>query len=199
MGEFSGKTVLITGAAQGVGRQTAIAFAEEGSNVFMTDIKVKELKFLENDLRANGCKVDSMGFDISIIQSTKKVIDTVLSKYGSIDLQLLGIGANGHIAFNEPGSALNSRTRVVDLNQQTIKDNARFFQTEENVPSQALTMGVGTILEAKKIVLLAVGPNKAEAISKAVNGMITTDVPASFLRYHPDCLFIIDKASAAML
>ena len=118
---------------------------------------------------------------------------------GGIDLQLLGIGSNGHIAFNEPGSPGNSRTRVVDLTERTIKDNARFFQDESEVPTQAVTMGIGTILEAKKIVLLATGKNKAEAVAKAIKGSVDVKVPASFLQNHPDCTFIIDKDSAAGL
>ncbi|MDP8233482.1 MAG: glucosamine-6-phosphate deaminase [Candidatus Saelkia tenebricola] len=125
--------------------------------------------------------------------------EILFEQYGGVDLQLLGIGSNGHIAFNEPGSTLDSRTRIVDLNQQTKKDNARFFQKQEDVPTQALTMGIGTILEARKIVLLATGENKAEAINDAINGPITPDVPASFLRYHPDCVFIVDKDAAAIL
>ncbi len=125
--------------------------------------------------------------------------ETLFTQYGGVDLQVLGIGSNGHIAFNEPGSALGSRTRIVDLERRTIKDNARFFQKQEDVPTQALTMGIGTILEARKIVLLATGENKAQAINNAVNGTITPSVPASFLRYHPDCVFIIDRDAVAGL
>lgn len=116
-----------------------------------------------------------------------------------IDLQLLGIGSNGHIAFNEPGSPGNSRTRVVTLTERTIKDNARFFQDESEIPRQAVTMGIGTILEANKIVLLATGANKAEAVVKALKGKVTADLPASFLQNHPDCIFILDRDSAAGL
>lgn len=116
-----------------------------------------------------------------------------------IDLQLLGIGSNGHIAFNEPGSAGDSRTRLVDLTERTIKDNARFFQDESQVPRQALTMGIGTILEAKKIILIATGTNKADAAAQAIKGIVSAKVPASFLQNHPDCTFILDKDSAAGL
>ena len=124
---------------------------------------------------------------------------TLFEQYGGIGLQLLGIGSNGHIAFNEPGSALDSRTRIVDLEQRTIKDNARFFQRQEDVPTQALTIGIGTILDARKIVLLATGENKAQAVNNAINGPIIPNVPASFLRHHPDCVFILDQDAAAML
>lgn len=118
---------------------------------------------------------------------------------GGIDLQLLGIGSNGHIAFNEPGSAGDSRTRVVDLTENTVKDNARFFQDESEVPRKAITMGIGTILEAKKIVLLATGKNKADAVAKAIKGTVSSEVPSSFLQNHPDCTFIVDRDSAAGL
>lgn len=118
---------------------------------------------------------------------------------GGIDLQLLGIGSNGHIAFNEPGSSGGSRTREVDLTINTIKDNARFFENESEVPQKAITMGIGTILEAKKIVLLATGANKADAVAKALKEAPASRVPASFLQTHPDCTFVVDQASAAAL
>lgn len=118
---------------------------------------------------------------------------------GGIDLQLLGIGSNGHIAFNEPGSVGDSRTRTVDLTDRTIKDNARFFQNESEVPKKAITMGIGTILEARKIVLLATGKNKAEAVAQAIKHKASTQVPASFLQNHPDCTFIVDSEAAAGL
>ena len=118
---------------------------------------------------------------------------------GGIGLQLLGIGTNGHVAFNEPGSSGDSRTRVINLTENTIKDNARFFEDESEVPRKAVTMGIGTILEARKIVLLASGTNKADAVAKAVKGPVSPDVPASFLQNHPDCTFIVDRESAAGL
>ena len=113
-----------------------------------------------------------------------------------VDLQLLGIGSNGHIAFNEPGSPSDSRTREVDLTEKTIKDNARFFENESEVPRKAVTMGIATILEAKKIVLLATGGNKAEVVAKAIKNPATTDIPASFLQNHPGCVFVVDKEAA---
>jgi glucosamine-6-phosphate deaminase len=128
----------------------------------------------------------------------KRFEDAILEA-GGIDLQLLGIGANGHIAFNEPGSSLDSRTRVVNLTQKTIEDNARFFEKSSDVPRQALTMGIATILEVKKVVLLGIGKVKAEAIGRAFNGPMTSEVPASYLHYQPDCTFIIDKEAAQNL
>jgi len=118
---------------------------------------------------------------------------------GGVDLQLLGIGSNGHIAFNEPGSPSDSRTREVRLREKTIKDNARFFENESEVPRKAVTMGIATILEAKKIVLLATGSNKAEVVAKAIKNPATIDIPASFLQNHPGCVFIVDKEVASGL
>jgi len=122
-----------------------------------------------------------------------------INKAGGIDLQLLGIGGNGHIAFNEPGCGLDSRTGIVNLTEKTIKDNGRFFENASDVPRQALTMGIATILEAKKIVLLAVGEAKAVAVAEAVKGSVSSKVPASYLQYHSDCTFIIDEEAAQKL
>ena len=100
------------------------------------------------------------------------------------DLCILGIGTNGHIAFNEPGSSFDSRTRVVVLDEQTIKDNSRFFDSIEDVPTQAITMGLGTIMDSKRIVLIAQGKKKKEILDKAMFGKITEDIPASILQTH---------------
>jgi glucosamine-6-phosphate deaminase len=101
-----------------------------------------------------------------------------------IDLCMLGIGTNGHIAFNEPGSSFESRTRVVDLDEQTIKDNSKFFDSVDDVPKQAITMGLGTIMESEKIVLMANGVNKLNILNVAMNGEVTEDIPASILQNH---------------
>ena len=101
-----------------------------------------------------------------------------------IDLCILGIGSNGHIAFNEPGSSFKSRTRVVNLSEQTIKDNSRFFDSVDDVPTQAITMGLETIMESKKIVLMANGVNKLNILNVAMNGDVTEKVPASILQIH---------------
>ena len=97
---------------------------------------------------------------------------------------ILGIGTNGHIAFNEPGSSFLSRTRVVNLDEQTIQDNSRFFGSVEDTPKQAITMGLGTIMESKKIVLMANGDHKLNILNVAMNGEVTEDVPASILQNH---------------
>jgi glucosamine-6-phosphate deaminase len=118
---------------------------------------------------------------------------------GGIDLQLLGIGSDGHIAFNEPASSLGSRTRIKTLARQTIEDNARFFDALDQVPIYAITMGVGTILEAKRIILLASGKNKASAVAAAIEGPVTSMVTASALQLHRDVLFCTDRDAASEL
>jgi glucosamine-6-phosphate deaminase len=109
--------------------------------------------------------------------------DKITNSMG-IDLCILGIGSNGHIAFNEPGSSFKSRTRVVNLSEQTIKDNSRFFNSIDDVPTQAITMGLGTIMESKRIILIANGNHKLNILNVAMNGEVTEDVPASILQTH---------------
>ena len=122
-----------------------------------------------------------------------------IRKAGGIDLQLLGIGRNGHIGFNEPTSSIGSRTRLKVLSQETMDDNAKFFTPGEESPRCAITMGIGTILEARKILLLATGASKSEAIAKSIEGPITCAVSASALQLHPDVTFIVDDAAASQL
>ena len=128
-----------------------------------------------------------------------KAYEDAIKKAGGIDIQLLGIGGNGHIAFNEPGSPKNSRTRIVDLTQKTIEDNARFFTSANDVPKQALSMGNGTILEAREIILIADKTSKADAIAKSIEGPVTEQVPASLLQTHKNVTFVIDKDAASKL
>ncbi len=118
---------------------------------------------------------------------------------GQIDVQILGIGSDGHIAFNEPTSSLSSRTRLKTLARQTIEDNARFFDKIEDVPVYAITMGVGTILEARKLVLVANGKNKAEAAAKMIEGPVSTMITASALQLHGDAKVFIDEDAASEL
>ncbi|MBR2350449.1 MAG: glucosamine-6-phosphate deaminase [Clostridia bacterium] len=117
----------------------------------------------------------------------------------TVDLQILGIGSNGHIAFNEPGTPFDSVTHVVDLTETTIKDNSRLFNSIDEVPKQAFTMGLSNIMTAKKIVILANGANKAKAVHGMVHGEITEDLPASILQNHSDCTLICDEAAASLL
>ena len=118
---------------------------------------------------------------------------------GGIDLQILGIGANGHLAFNEPGSSLGSRTRVKPLTQKTIHDNARFFEHEDQVPGSAITMGIGTIMDARQLLLLATGASKADGIKATLEGPITAMVPATIVQLHPHAHVLIDRAAASKL
>ncbi|HSX85046.1 MAG TPA: glucosamine-6-phosphate deaminase, partial [Cellvibrio sp.] len=118
---------------------------------------------------------------------------------GGIDIQLLGIGRNGHIGFNEPSSSLMSRTRIKTLTRATIDDNARFFGPDEYQPHLSITMGIGTILESKKVVLLATGENKADAIKATVEGPLTAACPASALQLHEQVVLVIDDAAASQL
>ena len=118
---------------------------------------------------------------------------------GGIDIQILGIGSNGHIAFNEPGSSLGSRTRIKTLAEKTISDNSRFFGPDEVVPTQAITMGVGTIMDARSLILLASGDGKADAIKATVEGPITAMVPATIVQMHRKAYIFADEKAASLL
>lgn len=125
--------------------------------------------------------------------------ERMIREEGGIDLQVLGIGTDGHIAFNEPGSSLGSRTRLKTLTSETVRDNARFFGTETDVPRQAITMGVGTILESRQCLLLAAGKSKAQAIRDTIEGPVTAQVTASALQLHRDVITVIDEEAAELL
>ena len=125
--------------------------------------------------------------------------EELIQREGGLDLQILGIGTNGHIGFNEPGCNFGSRTRVVSLSASTLRDNARFFATEKEVPAQAVSMGIKTIMHAKNIVLLANGGCKAEAVRGAVRGPVTENLPASVLQLHPAVTVVVDQAAAGKL
>ena len=118
---------------------------------------------------------------------------------GGIDLQLLGIGGDGHLAFNEPGSSLRSRTRLKTLTAQTRQDNARFFGSLQEVPRHVLTQGLGTICEARHLVLIATGAGKADAVAGMVEGPLTASCPASVLQWHPHATVVLDEAAASRL
>ncbi|MGI6238987.1 MAG: glucosamine-6-phosphate deaminase [Christensenellales bacterium] len=125
--------------------------------------------------------------------------DRMIADAGGIDLQLLGIGSNGHIGFNEPADEFVYPSNIVPLTENTIRDNARFFDSIDDVPKTAISMGIGTILSARRIVLIATGAGKADAIAAAVNGPIRPQMPASILRTHHDCLLLLDKDAASKL
>ena len=122
-----------------------------------------------------------------------------IAKTGGIDLQILGIGANGHIGFNEPSSSLNSRTRMQTLTQQTLDDNSRLFSEDEFQPTLAMTMGIATILEAKFVLLMATGKSKAKAVKAMVAGPVSASCPASSLQLHENAIILLDKEAASEL
>lgn len=125
--------------------------------------------------------------------------ERAIADAGGVDLQLLGIGTDGHIGFNEPGSSFASRTRVKTLTRQTRADNARFFDTVDDVPRHCITQGLGTILEARHLVLLAFGSGKAAAVAAAVEGPVTASCPGSAIQLHPHVTVVVDEEAAAQL
>lgn len=129
------------------------------------------------------------------IENYEKELDSL----GPIDLQILGIGVNGHIAFNEPGSDISSLTRVIDLTQNTIEANKRFFDNVNDVPKTAITMGISSILKSNKIVLVAQGKSKAQAIYELVNGTVSAQWPCTFLQTHKDVVIVVDEAAGSLL
>ncbi len=133
------------------------------------------------------------------IKSYCRRYEEQIKKVNGIDLQILGIGRDGHIGFNEPPSSLSSRTRLVRLAKETIKDNAKFFHNKKEVPRYAITIGIATIMESREIILLASGKNKSEAVAKAIEGKMSKECPTSFLQKHSRVMFIIDKEAASKL
>lgn len=133
------------------------------------------------------------------LEAQCKEYDQKISELGGIDIQLLGVGNNGHIAFNEPNNELSSGTHIISLTDNTIEANARFFDNIDDVPRKAITMGVGGIMKAKKIILIASGESKAEAIKGIFSGKITTANPATMLQMHRDVTVIVDEAAAKLI
>lgn len=136
---------------------------------------------------------------IATIQHAGDDYELAIETAGGVDLQILGIGTDGHIGFNEPGSSFASRTRVKTLTEQTRADNARFFDSIEDVPMHCITQGLGTILKARHLVLLAFGEGKAAAVAAAVEGPLTALVPGSAIQLHPHATVVVDEAAAAGL
>ena len=128
-----------------------------------------------------------------------KAYEERIKKSGGIDIQLLGIGSNGHIAFNEPSDSFQRWSHVVALKESTIKDNSRFFKSIEEVPTHAVTMGIGSIMQAKRILIIAIGENKAKAIKQLIDGNVTSQCPASVLQFHTDVTLMLDKGAASLL
>lgn len=149
------------------------------------------------DIKEENAHVPSgLGDDL---EAQAKKYDAMIDE-SPVDIQLLGIGSDGHIAFNEPGTPFNSGTHVTDLAESTIKDNCRFFDNDiSKVPTQAVTQGIGTIMKARNILLIATGANKAQAVKDMIEGPIDEACPASVLQRHPNVTVIVDEAAAALL
>jgi glucosamine-6-phosphate deaminase len=128
-----------------------------------------------------------------------KEYDKQIEEAGGIDIQILGIGRNGHIGFNEPGEDFGKLTHVVQLSDSTRRANSRFFTRLEDVPTHAITMGLKSIMNSRRVLLLAAGVNKSEAVFRALFGEVTEELPASVLQLHPDCVFVLDEAAASKL
>lgn len=153
--------------------------------------------------------VGPLGLDASLVrvpdgsaadvERAAEEYDAAIASAGGIDVQILGIGTDGHIGFNEPGSSFASRTRVKTLTRQTREDNARFFDSPGDVPKHCVTQGLGTILEARHLVLLAFGEGKAEAVAGAVEGPVTASLPGSAIQLHPHVTVVVDEAAASRL
>lgn len=142
---------------------------------------------------------DGSGGTLDELAAAATAYDDSIRERGGIDVQILGIGSNGHIGFNEPGSSLSSRTRVKRLSDRTRLDNARFFTHPEDVPTHCVTQGLGTILEARELLLVATGPGKTAAVAAAVEGPLTASCPASVLQWHATVTVVVDEAAAAGL
>ena len=128
-----------------------------------------------------------------------RLYDEKIEKAGGIDLQLIGIGTNGHIAFNEPGTPFDTRTHIANLSEETIEANSKDFPSKNDIPKRAVTMGIQSIMEAKQLVMVAFGKNKAEAIKRMIEGPIHTDMPASILQKHPNVTIFLDQEAASLL
>lgn len=128
-----------------------------------------------------------------------RAYEAAIEAAGGIDLQLLGIGRNGHLGFNEPSSSLASSTRIKKLARSTLEANARFFGDDERMPTHAITMGIGTIMRARKLLMLAIGASKANAVAAALEGPVTASCPASILQFHPDVTVVLDQEAASCL
>lgn len=133
------------------------------------------------------------------VEEECKSYDARIQEMGGIDVQLLGLGANGHIGFNEPGEELSVGTHLTDLKESTIEANARFFDSIDDVPREAITMGLGGIMKAKKIMVIASGEGKAKVVKAMMSGKITTEIPATMLQMHSNVVLIVDEAAAKLL
>ncbi len=163
------------------------SYAYYMNNKLFNHINIKK----ENIYIPNGCAEDR--------EKTCDDYDNMIFSYGKIDLQLLGIGTNGHIGFNEPDVHFEAGTHVVELDEETINANSRFFSDIKDVPTKAISMGIRNIMQSKKVVLLATGANKIDAVNKMLFEEITPNLPASILQVHNDVTIIVDKVIGDMI
>ncbi|MBS4204755.1 glucosamine-6-phosphate deaminase [Lederbergia citrea] len=162
---------------------------EQSYNYYMNQELFNSVKFKETNL-PNGVAQD--------LEAECERYEKILEE-NPVDLQVLGLGTNAHIGFNEPGTPFDSKTHVVKLTESTIEANKRYFEKEEDVPTHAISMGIASIMEAKQIVLLAFGEAKAEAVKQMIEGPVTEECPASALQNHPNVTIIVDEAAASQL
>lgn len=160
---------------------------------------MNEHLFNQIDIKKENINIPDGTLDLEHLRQFCEDYEQKIKNVGGIDIQVLGIGRTGHIGFNEPGSSLTSKTRLIRLDRVTRLDAASDFFGEENVPKKAITMGVGTIMDAKRVILMAWGEGKAQIIKESVEGKIKESVPATFLQHHENCDFILDEASASEL
>lgn len=220
IGEMAGKRNLVMGFATGstpLGLYKRLVKAEKKGEIDFSKITTFNLdeyypikrtsknsyyyfmfKNLFNRVKIKESKINILNGETKDPQKECKLYQDKLRK-NKIDIQVLGIGANGHIGFNEPLSSFKSRTRLVNLAEKTVKDNSKFFIRKKDVPSKALTMGIADIIDAKKIVLLASGFNKAKAVKMMIEGQIDESCPASILKKHHNAVVILDKRAASLL
>jgi len=150
-------------------------------------------------LRLDPARIHVPNGSLGQIRTAGADYERAIQEAGGVDVQILGIGTDGHIGFNEPGSSFASLTRVKTLTEQTRRDNARFFDSEDDVPVHCITQGLGTILRARHLVLLAFGAGKADAIAAAVEGPLSSSNPASAIQLHPHATVVVDEAAASSL
>lgn len=169
----------------------------EKTNDQSYDYFMKENLFNHVDIDMNNTHIPN-GMAVNSVEEGKSY-DALVRATGGVDIQVLGIGGNGHIGFNEPSDVFEPITHRVTLDERTIQDNARFFNSIEEVPTEAITMGIGTIMTARSILLLASGSGKAPIIKEMLLGKVTPEVPASILQFHKDVKVVLDEAAAAEL
>ncbi len=185
--DFSDITSVNLDEYKGLGANDNQSYAYFMNNHFFSRINIRKDKFyLPNGLNMDSC-------------NECERYEKLISSLGGIDLQLLGLGHNGHIGFNEPSDEFEANVHLVNLTEDTINANKRFFNNIEDVPKQAYTMGVGTILRAKKILLVVSGSDKAKALDSVVNGPISPKCPGSVLRLHPDVIIVADNDALSIL